>query len=115
MAHFAEIVDGIVARVIVVNNCVITVNDIEVDAIGAAFCNNLLGGEWVQTSYNNNIRKNYAGTGFTYDTERDAFIAPQPYASWVLDESTCRWGAPVPYPATGAWQWDESVLNWVEM
>ena len=61
------------------------------------------------------LRKNCAGIGYTYDTERDAFIAPQPYASWVLDESTCVWEAPVPYPATGAWQWDESVLNWVEI
>ncbi len=74
---------------------------------GAASCK--------RTSYNNNTRKNYAAINFTYDTERDAFIAPQPYASWVLDESTCQWGAPVPYPATGRWQWDESVLNWVEI
>ena len=88
---------------------------VEDGAIGAAFCNDLLGGEWVQTSYNGNFRKNYAGNGMIYDTERDAFIAPQPYASWVLDESTCRWRAPVPYPATGAWRWDESVLNWVEI
>ncbi len=75
---------------------------------GAASCK--------RTSYNHNIRKNYAGIGYTYDTGRDAFIAPQPYASWVLNESTCRWVAPVSRPAgTGMWQWDESVLNWVEM
>ena len=67
-----------------------------------------------RTSYNNNIRKNYAGIGYTYDTARDAFIAPQPYLSWVLDETTCRWGAPVPYPATGRWVWDEASLNWIE-
>ena len=51
--------------------------------------------------------------GFTYDSARDAFIAPKPFASWVLDETTCRWGAPVPYPATGQWQWDEATLSWV--
>ncbi len=115
MAHFAQITNGIVTNVIVVNNSVIILDGVENGLIGAAFCHNLLGGEWVQTSYNHNFRKNFAGIGHTYDTERDAFIAPQPYASWVLDESTCRWGAPVPYPATGAWQWDESVLNWVEI
>ena len=67
-----------------------------------------------RTSYNNNIRKNYAGIGYTYDTARDAFIASQPYASWVLDEATCWWVAPVPYPATGEWRWDEATLSWVE-
>ena len=61
------------------------------------------------------FRKNYAGIGYTYDTVRDAFIAPQPYASWVLDEATCRWGAPVPYPATGEWRWDEATVSWVEV
>ena len=61
------------------------------------------------------FRKNYAGIGFTYDTVLDAFIEPQPYASWVLDEATCRWGAPVPYPATGEWRWDEATLSWVEV
>ena len=67
-----------------------------------------------RTSYNNNIRKNYAGTGYSYDAGRDAFIAPQPFASWLLDESTCRWGAPVPMPAEGGpWQWDEATLSWV--
>ena len=61
------------------------------------------------------FRKNYAGIGFTYDTVLDAFIEPQPYASWVLDEATCRWGAPVPYPATGEWRWDEATVSWVEV
>ena len=68
-----------------------------------------------RTSYNNNIRKNYAGIGYTYDTVRDAFIAPKPWASWVLDEATCLWGAPVPYPATGRWNWDEATLSWVAL
>jgi len=68
-----------------------------------------------RTSYNNNICFNYAGVGFTFDAVRNAFIAPKPYPSWVLDEATCRWGAPVPYPATGQWQWDEATLSWVAL
>ena len=124
MAHYAEIVDGLVVRVTVVNNAVITVDGVENGAIGAAFCHNLLGGEWVQTSYNTSggvnsaggtaLRFNYAGIGYTYDTVRDAFIAPKPYASWVLDEATCRWGAPVAMPSAGGpWAWDEDTESWV--
>ena len=68
----------------------------------------------LRTSYNNNIRFNYAGIGFTYDEERDAFIPPQPFESWVLDEDTCLWQAPVPYPEDGgAYSWDEGVGDWV--
>ena len=67
-----------------------------------------------RTSYNNNIRYNYAGIGYTYDTARDAFIAPKPFASWVLDEATCRWGAPVAMPSAGGpWAWDEDTESWV--
>jgi len=67
-----------------------------------------------RTSYNGNIRKNFAGIGFTYDEERDAFIPPQPYESWVLDEETCRWEAPVPYPDDGVmYEWDEETIDWV--
>ena len=67
-----------------------------------------------RTSYNNNIRKNYAGIGFTYDSARDAFIAPKPFASWVLDEETCRWQAPIPYPVGElVYRWDEEALDWV--
>ena len=124
MAHFAEIIDGIVARVIVVNNADTASNGVEDGAIGAAFCAALLGGTWVQTSYNTSggvnsaggtaLRKNYAGIGYSYDAGRDAFIAPQPFASWLLDKSTCRWAAPVPMPAEGGpWQWDEATLSWV--
>ena len=114
MAHFAELIDGIVARVIVVSNADTASNGVEQEAIGAAFCHNLLGGEWVQTSYNGNMRKNYAGIGYTYDTARDAFIAPQPFASWVLDEATCRWTAPVAKPSAGGpWAWDEATLGWI--
>ena len=125
MAHFAEIVDGIVKRVVVVNNADTTLNGVEDGAIGSAFCTNLLGGEWVQTSYNTSggvhngggapLRFNYAGIGYTYDTVRDAFIAPKPYPSWVLDEATCLWVAPVARPSEGGpWSWDEVTLSWVE-
>ena len=67
-----------------------------------------------RTSYNNNIRKNYAGIGYTYDTARDAFIAPKPWASWVLDEATCWWVAPVAMPSAGGpWAWDEDTESWI--
>jgi len=114
MAHFAELIDGIVARVIVVSNADTASNGVEDGAIGAAFCHNLLGGEWLQTSYNGNMRFNYAGIGYTYDTVRDAFIAPKPFASWVLDEATCRWIAPVAMPSEGGpWAWDEDTESWI--
>ena len=124
MAHFAEIISGIVARVVVVSNADTASNGVEDGAIGAAFCANLLSGEWVQTSYNTfggthnsggtPLRKNYAGIGYTYDTVRNAFIAPKPYPSWVLNEATCLWSAPVPMPSEGGpWQWNEATLSWV--
>jgi len=69
-----------------------------------------------RTSYNGNIRFNYAGIGYTYDPIRDAFIPPKPYASWLLNETTCRWDAPVPYPEDGKrYSWDEPTLNWIEI
>jgi hypothetical protein len=72
----------------------------------------------VRTSYNGNIRKNYAGIGYTYDEERDAFIPPKPFASWLLDEDTCQWEAPVSYPSdapVGTWYiWDEAEQDWVQ-
>mgnify|MGYP006297037415 FL=1 len=71
---------------------------------------------WKQTSYNNRIRKNYAGIGYTYDETRDAFIPPKPFNSWVLNESTCRWDAPVPFPADGKkYIWNEQSLSWDEV
>lgn len=115
MAHFAELSpDNTVLRVVVVNNleCVGPDGN-ESEAVGVAFCKNLFGGEWVQTSYNNTIRKNYAGIGFTYDSARDAFIAPKPFASWVLNEDTCRWDSPTPYPTDGKrYVWNEATLSW---
>lgn len=93
MAHFAELnEDNIVLRVIVVadSDCVDD-NGAESEEVGATFCSNILGGRWLQTSYNANFRKNYAGKGYVYDAQRDAFIEPQPGENYVLDEETCRW------------------------
>ena len=74
---------------------------------------NALGGTWVKTSYNGNIRKNYAGIGHTYDAARDAFIAPKPFNSWILDEDTCQWQAPVAYPTDDLmYEWDEELTDW---
>jgi|TARA_B110000908_G_C10008562_1_gene337493 hypothetical protein len=139
MAHFANIVEGIVQRVIVAEQDFVDTQE----------------GTWVQTSYNTHggvhwtteeeiitidgvdithnkpipsggvaLRKNYAGVGFIYDADRDAFYPPQPYASWELNESTCCWEAPIPYPnadefvtqfATPQYNWDESTTSWVEV
>ena len=119
MAHFAQIDENnIVQQVIVIaDEDTADENGTEVESIGADFCTNLLGGTWVQTSYNANMRKNYAGIGFTYDSVRDAFIPEQPFPSWTLVEETCRWEPPVPYPdPTGValYDWDENQQAWVE-
>jgi hypothetical protein len=114
MAHFAKIENGIVTQVIVVANedCVDS-EGVEQESIGVAFCQNLFGGNWKQTSYNANFRKNYAGIEYSYDPQRNAFIPPQPFASWVLNEETCRWEAPVPYPNDGTiYTWDEETQTW---
>ena len=118
MAHFAEIDENnSVQRVIVVhNNELLDENGEEKEALGVEFCKSLLGGTWLQTSYNKNMRKNFAGIGFTYDIVRDAFIPPKPYDSWVLDEATCLWEAPVAYPSDeNYYEWDETNTRWVEM
>jgi hypothetical protein len=124
MAHFAELdSNNVVKQVIVVSNAdTSTAQGEEKESIGIAFCERLLGGTWVKTSYNGNIRKNYAGIGYTYDKDRDAFISPKPYASWVLDETTCRWNAPVALPSDAGqgeppkfYTWDENTVNWVEV
>lgn len=115
MAHFAELDDNnVVLRVIVVGNKDTSTPDgVEKESIGQAFCERLLGGRWVQTSYNNNFRKRYAGIGYTYDAALDAFIAPQPYPSWTLDNNTADWVAPVPYPTDGKlYTWNESTQSW---
>jgi len=117
MAHFAELdSNNVVLRVIVVaNSDTADANGNEVESIGVAFCQKLFGGNWKQTSYHGNIRKNYAGIGYTYDASIDAFVAPQPYPSWVLD-ANAQWQAPVPYPTDGKmYAWDEDTLSWVEV
>ena len=118
MAHFAQInEDGQVLQVIVVhNNELLDENGQESEAKGAEFCANLFGGTWLQTSYNGNIRKNFAGIGFTYDSARDAFIQPQPYPSWLLNEDTCRWVPPVAMPTDGKlYAWNEATTFWTEV
>lgn len=124
MAHFAELdSNNVVLRVIVVGNKdTADANGVEKEHIGAAFCERLFGGNWKQTSYNGNKRKNYAGIGYTFDATRDAFIPPKPFNSWVLVEETCQWKAPVDIPAdagTGEppkrYTWDEATTSWVEV
>ena len=121
MAHFAELdSNNVVLRVIVVSNADTSMaQGEEKESIGIAFCERLLGGTWVKTSYNGNIRKNYAGIGYTYDKDRDAFIPPKPYSSWVLDETTCRWNAPVAMPSDAGqgeppkmYTWNENTTSW---
>jgi hypothetical protein len=118
MAHFAQLdVNNIVTEVIVVNNAVIdNLPFPESEPIGVEFCQSLYGVDtvWKQTSYNNNFRKNYAGIGYTYRADIDAFVALQPYPSWLLNTNTAKWEAPVPYPQDGkTYVWDESSLSWV--
>ena len=117
MAHFAKVVDGTVEQVIVADT--------------KEWCEANLGGTWVQTSYNTHggqhpenrpLRKNYAGIGYTYDSQRDAFIPPQPFPSWVMSEETCLWSSSVPYPTDVGtaenpkrYSWDEATTSWLEV
>jgi len=104
MAHFAKLNSNTVTEIIVAEQ-----DFINSGAIGDSFL-------WVQTSYNGNFRKNFAGVGGTYDKVRDAFIPPKPYASWTLVEDTCQWTAPVAYPDDGKlYGWNEDTTNWVEI
>jgi len=114
MGHFAKVVDGKVTQVIVA----------EPDFF-ATFIDSSPG-EWIQTSYNTRggvhqlggvpLRKNYAGFDYTYDQNRDAFIPPKPFASWILDEYTCLWDSPIPYPNDGKmYSWNESTQEWIEI
>jgi len=111
MAHFAKLnSDNIVTKVEVVSNDIATNEKAGVD-----FLNNLYNSTdvWKQTSYNGNIRKNYAGVGYTYNQTRDAFISPQPYSSWTLNDDTCRWEAPVVRPDDGEqYKWNEDTTSW---
>jgi len=117
MAHFAKLGTGnIVEQIISVENSIITdSNGVEQEQLGVDFINNLYGTRdvWKKTSYNGNIRKNYAGIGYKYDQTRDAFIPPKPFNSWTLNETTCRWEAPVPHPNDGLqYEWNEQNLSW---
>ena len=119
MAHFAKI--GLNNKVIEVqaihNDVLLDSNGAEQESIGLDFLTKLTGwAVWKQTSYNGNIRKNYAGVGYTYDEVRDAFYEPKPYASWTLNEDTCRWEAPVTKPDDDKiYGWDEATTNWKEI
>jgi hypothetical protein len=124
MAHFAQLDENnVVLQVIVVDNKdTADANGVEKEHIGAAFCEKLLGGTWKQTSYNSNSRKNYAGIGYTYNEDIDAFVPPKPYNSWVLNETTAQWDAPVAMPedaGTGeppkSYTWNEQTTSWVEV
>ncbi len=116
MATFAKI--GLNSKVIeslsVHNDVLKDANGMEQEALGIDFLTKLTGWAiWRQSSYNNNMRKNHAGIGFSYDEERDAFIPPKPYPSWVLDEDTCLWDSPTPYPDDGnKYEWNESNQSW---
>jgi len=111
MAHFAKLgIGNIVETVEVVHNDIATT-----EQAGADFLNNLYKTRdvWKQTSYNATIRKNYAGIGYKYDQTRDAFIPPKPFNSWILNEDTCRWEAPVDYPNDGqTYNWNEQTKSW---
>jgi len=127
MAHFAELDESnIVKQVIVVhNNELLDEDGNESEAKGIAFCQSLFGSNWVQTSYNGNIRKNFAGVGFIYDPVADHFFAPQPFPSWTLDENA-QWQPPIPAPINPytpdqeeywlepQYFWDEPTLSWIE-
>ena len=114
MAHFAKLGTGnIVEQVIVVSNDIATTEEAGLDFINKLYNTRDV---WKQTSYNNNIRKNFAGIGYQYDQTRDAFIAPKPFNSWILNENTCRWESPIPYPQdNNEYKWNEqnqSSLEW---
>ena len=124
MAHFAELNENnVVTQVIVVaNSDTADAQGNEKESIGVAFCERLFGGTWKQTSYNGNLRKNYAGIGYTYNSEIDAFVPPKPYASWILDNETAQWNAPVAMPedaGTGEppkqYTWNEETTSWDEV
>ena len=122
MAHFAQLDENnVVLQVIVVhNNELLDQNNQEQESIGIAFCQSLFGQDivWKQTSYNGNIRKNYAGIGYKYHADIDAFVPPQPYASWTLD-ANAQWQPPVAMPTDGTienpYTWDEATTSWTRL
>ena len=121
MAHFAQLDENnVVTQVIVVDNKDTSdVNGVEKESIGIAFCERLLGGTWKETSYNGNLRKNYAGIGYSYNADIDAFVPPKPYASWILNAETAQWDSPTPYPEDvgtpeepKSYTWNEETQEW---
>ena len=117
MAHFAQLENNVVKQVIVVSNQdILDDKGQESEELGIKFCSNLLGGTWLQTSYNGKIRKNYAGIGYTYDEALDAFIPAKPFDSWILDTDKAQWKAPVDYPTDeGRYTWNEETKSWDAM
>ena len=118
MAHFAQIDENnqVINVIVVGNNDCLDANGQESESVGIAFCKDIVGNDtrWVQTSYNSTFRKNYAGIGYYYDEARDAFIPPQRFPSWTLDEETCNWVSPKPYPEDGKiYGWDEDAQEWL--
>ena len=115
MAHFAQLDENnVVTQVIVVHNNDCLLDGVENESVGVMFCKSLLGSDtrWKQTSYNASMRKNYAGIGYTYQTDIDAFVPPQPYPSWTLDVNA-QWQPPVAMPADGKmYSWDEATISW---
>ena len=123
MAHFAQLDENnVVTQVIVVsNNELLDASGVEREEMGIGFCQRLFGGNWKQTSYNHNFRKRYAGIGYTYNAELDAFVPPKPFPSWVLNNTEANWEAPVPAPADQGqgdppkyYHWVEETQSWVE-
>ena len=117
MAHFAKLDENNkVIHVSVVDNWnTVDGSGNESEEVGVAYLKSIHGADtnWKQTSYNGNIRKNYAGIGHTYDEQRDAFIPPKPYASWTLIEETCQWSAPTPMPTDDKiYRWNEETTSW---
>jgi hypothetical protein len=119
MAYFAKLDENnVVLEVHVVHNNELLVDGVESEAKGVEFLVNWSGGYqlWKQTSFNATIRKNAAGAGYTYDPDRDAFIPPKTYPSWILDEQTCQWNPPIQYPSDGnRYEWDEQTTSWKEI
>lgn len=120
MAHFAQLdnFNNVLQVIVIHNNELLDENGIESEEKGIKFCKDHYGQEtnWIQTSYNGKLRKNYAGYGYKYDPVRDAFIPPQPWLSWKLNLDTLLWEAPVDYPNDGKYYaWDEVMTSWIEL
>lgn len=97
-----------------IENAIVTAVVTLADGVGVEWAIAEFGGEWIETSTTGAIRKNYAGIGYAYDVQLDAFIPPRPFQSWVLDPQSCQWQAPIPMPPGGPWVWDEDSEEWIE-